>query len=152
MFHVSEHEEFFFFKKSPAGLVQLSIFVFLKKPNYYVLYSLISLAGISRAYSGRWHLLITNWIFIFGKPCRCVTDSHQIMHLITLDTSFEVQYILCIVFLYAHTYLYHLFVIFNMLITPTQRLQHFLKYINPFAGDFQRGSSTSKFKIKHYSF
>lgn len=53
MFHVSEHEEFFFFKKSPAGLVQLSIFVFLKKPNYYVLYSLISLAGISRAYSGR---------------------------------------------------------------------------------------------------
>lgn len=31
MFHVSEHEEFFFFKKSPAGLVQLSIFVFLKK-------------------------------------------------------------------------------------------------------------------------
>lgn len=35
--------------------------------------------------------------------------------------------------------------IFNMLITPTQRLQHYLK--NLFACDFQRDSNTSKFKI-----
>lgn len=70
-----------------------------------------------------------------------MTDSHQIIHLITLGTLFEVQYILCTFFLYAHAHLVHLSPIFNMLISPTWWLQHLLKYTNPFGGDFQRGSS-----------